>query len=193
MDDSRPSATGTTTSRYLNLTETKALLSAPDRSSWFGRRDHALLLVADPDRAARLRTHDLRMQRRHARRRAAHLNVTGKGRKRRTVTFTRESRAVLQAMAQRTPGPARGPAVPDPPRHARSAATPSSFSLAKHTALRRSAAPRSPSKTRHTARAASHQRDAAQMPTMSTSPRSHCGSDTRASRPPRSTSTPTPS
>ena len=31
---------------YLNLDEIKALLRAPDRTTWLGRRDHALLLTA---------------------------------------------------------------------------------------------------------------------------------------------------
>jgi integrase/recombinase XerD len=31
---------------YLDLDESKALLAAPDRSTWRGRRDHALLLLA---------------------------------------------------------------------------------------------------------------------------------------------------
>jgi site-specific recombinase XerD len=30
---------------YLNLTEIKALLAAPDQATWLGRRDHALLLL----------------------------------------------------------------------------------------------------------------------------------------------------
>ena len=31
---------------YLNLDEVKTLLAAPDTSTWLGRRDHALLLLA---------------------------------------------------------------------------------------------------------------------------------------------------
>ena len=31
---------------YLNLDEINALLAAPDRTSWLGRRDHAMLLTA---------------------------------------------------------------------------------------------------------------------------------------------------
>jgi integrase/recombinase XerD len=31
---------------YLNLDEVKALLGAPDRSTWLSRRDHALILLA---------------------------------------------------------------------------------------------------------------------------------------------------
>ena len=33
------------TVNYLDLDEIKALLAAPDRSTWLGRRDHALLLT----------------------------------------------------------------------------------------------------------------------------------------------------
>src|ERR1035441_3737977 len=47
---------------YLDEQEIKALLRAPDRSSWLGRRDHALLLLAiqtdlDPTQALRARAH----------------------------------------------------------------------------------------------------------------------------------------
>ena len=31
---------------YLNLDEINALLAAPDSSTWLGRRDHAMLLLA---------------------------------------------------------------------------------------------------------------------------------------------------
>ena len=35
---------------YLTDHEINALLAAPDRTTWLGRRDHALLLTSDPDR-----------------------------------------------------------------------------------------------------------------------------------------------
>jgi integrase/recombinase XerD len=41
---------------YLTPEETDALVTAPDRGSWHGRRDRALLLLR-PDRAAGLRAH----------------------------------------------------------------------------------------------------------------------------------------
>ena len=40
---------------FLADDEVDALLGAPDRDTWVGRRDHALLLVAAPDRPASLR------------------------------------------------------------------------------------------------------------------------------------------
>lgn len=38
---------------YLTRDEVKALLAAPDRTTWSGRRDHALLLTANSDEAGR--------------------------------------------------------------------------------------------------------------------------------------------
>ena len=52
-----PKRTDRTLITYLTEPEIDALLAAPDRTTWTGRRDHALLMLADPDRAARLRTH----------------------------------------------------------------------------------------------------------------------------------------
>ena len=66
---------------YLDLDEIKALLAAPDRTSWLGRRDHALLLDSDPDRAARLRAHQPARCGTSASATGAHCRVIGKGRK----------------------------------------------------------------------------------------------------------------
>ena len=79
---------------YLNLDEIKALLRAPDRTTWLGRRDHALLLTAIQTgvrvtELVTLRICDVSLAT------GAHCRVTGKGRKRRTATLTRETVAVL--------------------------------------------------------------------------------------------------
>ncbi len=80
---------------YLDPTEIKALLSTPDQNGWLGRRDHALLLTLIQtglrvSELITLRVGDLTFGT------AAYVQVTGKGRKRRTVTLTRETGAVLR-------------------------------------------------------------------------------------------------
>lgn len=79
---------------YLEPAEIKALLSAPDTGGWLGRRDHALLLTLIQtglrvSELIHLARSDVHLGT------AAHIQVTGKGRKRRTVTLTRETRTVL--------------------------------------------------------------------------------------------------
>jgi integrase/recombinase XerD len=96
---------------YLDSTETKALLNAPDRSHWLGRRDHALLLILIQtglrvSELTNLRMHDVNLAG------GAHLNVTGKGRKRRTVTLTRETKAVLQQWLKERQGEPEDPLFP---------------------------------------------------------------------------------
>jgi len=80
---------------YLNLDEIKALLAAPDRSTWLGRRDHAMLLVAvlTGVRVTELVTLTIADVTLGA---GAHIKVQGKGRKRRTTTLTPETVAVLR-------------------------------------------------------------------------------------------------
>jgi len=80
---------------YLDLPEIKALLAAPDRGTWLGRRDHALLLlmiqtgVRVPELVS-LRSGDVHLGT------GAHCRVTGKGRKKRSPTLTTETVAVLR-------------------------------------------------------------------------------------------------
>ena len=81
-------------------------------------------------------------------------------------------------MAHRTPRPARRPTVPDPPRPA---AEPLHGRAARRQARRHrgSQLPVAERQARHPAHAAPHQRHAL-LPRGSTSPRSRCGSATRA-------------
>ena len=58
---------------YLTEPELTALLAAPDRATWAGRRDHALHPARRPDRAARLRAHRAHHRRRPPRHRSARL------------------------------------------------------------------------------------------------------------------------
>jgi integrase/recombinase XerD len=80
---------------YLNLDEIKALLAAPDTSTWLGRRDHALLLLAvltgvRVTELVTLTVGDVHLGA------GAHIKVQGKGRKRRATTLTPETVAVLR-------------------------------------------------------------------------------------------------
>src|SRR5579885_815501 len=69
---------------YLTQQEVEALLSAPDRSTWSGRRDYVFLLVAVQTglrlaEMTKLQLKDLNLET------GAHIRVTGKGRKERIV------------------------------------------------------------------------------------------------------------
>lgn len=84
-----------TTICYLDQDEITALLRAPDRDTWLGRRDHALLLVAIQtglrvSELASLRIGDVSLDT------GAHCRVVGKGRKTRSAPFTAETVAVLR-------------------------------------------------------------------------------------------------
>jgi integrase/recombinase XerD len=80
---------------FLTDQEVDALLSAPDRSTWIGRRDHALLLVAIQtglrvSELTSLRCHDVELGT------GGHLRCHGKGRKDRITPLTTQASAVLQ-------------------------------------------------------------------------------------------------
>jgi integrase/recombinase XerD len=96
---------------YLNLDEVKALITAPDRSTWLGRRDHALILLAvltgvRVTELVKLRVGDISLAA------GAHIKVTGKGRKRRAVTLTPETVAVLRQWLKERQGQPEDPLFP---------------------------------------------------------------------------------
>jgi integrase/recombinase XerD len=96
---------------YLHLNEVKALLAAPDRGTWLGRRDHALLLLAVQTgvrvtELVTLRICDLSLGT------GAHIKVIGKGRKRRTATLTRETVAILRQWLTERQGQDSDPLFP---------------------------------------------------------------------------------
>lgn len=81
---------------FLTCDEVRALLDAPDKKSWTGRRDHALMLLAVQTglrltEVTGLSRHNLTLGK------AAYLQVVGKGRKERAVPLARPVSAVLQA------------------------------------------------------------------------------------------------
>jgi site-specific recombinase XerD len=81
---------------FLDHPEIDALLAAPDQRTWFGRRDHALLLVAVQ---TGLRLSELTGLQRHdvALGTGAHVRCVGKGRKERCTPLTKPTVATLKA------------------------------------------------------------------------------------------------
>jgi site-specific recombinase XerD len=81
---------------FLNRPEIDALLAAPDPRTWFGRRDHALLMVAVQ---TGLRLSELTGLQRHdvALGTGAHVRCVGKGRKERCTPLAKTTVAVLKA------------------------------------------------------------------------------------------------
>jgi site-specific recombinase XerD len=82
--------------QYLTRTEVEALLAAPDQRTWFGRRDHAFLLVAVQtglrvSEMTGLTRDDVVLDV------GAHVRVTGKGRKERCTPLARSTRIVMKA------------------------------------------------------------------------------------------------
>jgi len=81
---------------YLSRAEVDALLAAPDRSTWSGRRDHALILLAVQtglrlSELTGLQRDDLSMGT------GSHVRVIGKGRKERCTPLSKVTRTVLAA------------------------------------------------------------------------------------------------
>ena len=90
---------------FLEPNEVAALLAAPDRDRWTGRRDHAMLLLAVqtglrvPELTG-LRCGDVELGR------GAHVRCEGKGRKQRCTPLAAQTTSVLRAwLAERKGGP----------------------------------------------------------------------------------------
>ena len=80
---------------YLTPEEVDALLAAPDRSRWIGRRDHALLTLAIQTGLRVTELTSLRCQEAHLGT-GAHVQTIGKGRKQRATPLTRQTVSVLR-------------------------------------------------------------------------------------------------
>lgn len=98
---------------YLTEEEAEALLAAPDRSTWIGRRDHAMLLLA---LETGLRVSELTGLTcgAVALGTGAHVRCHGKGRKERITPLRREARAVLRAWLDEHGGAPGAPLFPGP-------------------------------------------------------------------------------
>ena len=90
--------------RFLTPPEVDALLAAPDRHTWFGRRDHAFILMAVQ---TGLRLSEITGTTRDdlVLGTGAHVRVTGKGRKERCTPLAKPTAAVLKAWLRE---PSRG-------------------------------------------------------------------------------------
>jgi site-specific recombinase XerD len=86
----------------LTRPEVEALLAAPDRRTWFGRRDHAFLLVGAQ---TGLRLSEMTSLKREdvALGVGAHVRVIGKGRKERCVPLAKPTVAMLKAWLREPP------------------------------------------------------------------------------------------
>jgi site-specific recombinase XerD len=87
---------------FLTRPEVDALLAAPDRSTWSGRRDHAFILTAAQtgfrlSEMTSLKREDLVLGA------GAHLRVIGKGRRERCTPLAKATRAVLKAWLREPP------------------------------------------------------------------------------------------
>jgi site-specific recombinase XerD len=96
---------------FLDQHEIDALLAAPDRTTWTGRRDHALLMLAIQTglRATELTTlniADIQLAG------AAHVTCEGKGRKQRITPLTRTTSAVLRVWLAERAGHLDDPLFP---------------------------------------------------------------------------------
>jgi integrase/recombinase XerD len=96
---------------YLTGEEVDALLSAPDRTHWIGRRDHSLLLLAIQtglrvSELTAVRCRDVHFGP------AAHVQVTGKGRKQRAVPLTKQTINVLRGWIRERDGQPDEPLFP---------------------------------------------------------------------------------
>lgn len=96
---------------FLRRDEIDALLAAPDRGSWFGRRDHALLVLAVQtglrvSELVGLACADVSLGS------GAHVRSHGKGRKDRATPLTTQTRDVLRGWMRERAGAAADPLFP---------------------------------------------------------------------------------
>jgi integrase/recombinase XerD len=116
---------------FLTPTEVDALLAAPDRLTWLGRRDHALLVLAIQSglrvsELTSLTIADLHLGD------GRHVRCHGKGRKERATPLTRQTVAVLRAWMRERSGAATDPVFPTRQGHPLSSDA-IQWLLAKHT------------------------------------------------------------
>ena len=96
---------------FLDEHEIAALLAAPDRSTWTGRRDHALLILAIQTGLRASELTGLNVNDAHLAG-AAHVTCEGKGRKRRTTPLTKTTSAVLRVWLDERAGHSGQPLFP---------------------------------------------------------------------------------
>lgn len=117
---------------FLSRAEVDALLAAPDQRTWFGRRDHALMLLAVQtglrlSELTSLQADDIHLGT------GAHVRVMGKGRKERCTPLSKNTRAVLTAW-MREPARTQGQPLFPNARGGRLSAHGMHYLMAKHVA-----------------------------------------------------------
>ena len=115
---------------FLSRPEVDALLAAPDQRTWFGRRDHALMLLAVQtglrlSELTSLQPEDVHLGT------GAHVRVVGKGRKERCTPLSKNTRAVLTSWL-REPTRAQGQPLFPNARGGRLSAHGMQYLVAKH-------------------------------------------------------------
>jgi site-specific recombinase XerD len=118
---------------FLVPDEVDALLAAPDRSTWIGRRDHALLLLAIQtglrvSELSRLACGDVELDT------GSHVRCHGKGRKERVTPLTTHTTAVLRVWMRERGGERIDPLFPSI-RGTQLSADAIQWLLAKHAAV----------------------------------------------------------
>jgi len=138
---------------HLTGPETDALLAAPDRTTWHGRRDHALLLTAVQTGLRLSELTGLTIQDVTTTTPGAAVHTTGKGRKQRATPLTAQTVATLRAWLPEAGGEPSGPAFPTR-RGTRMSADAVQRLVAKHAGTAATACPSITSKhvTPHTLR-----------------------------------------
>ena len=96
---------------YLTAEEVDALLAAPDRSRWIGRRDHALITLAIQTGLRVTELTSLSCQDVHLGT-GANVKTSGKGRKQRATPLTKQTVAVLRPWLQERDGNPDQPLFP---------------------------------------------------------------------------------
>jgi site-specific recombinase XerD len=117
---------------FLSRQEVDALLAAPDRRIWSGRRDHALILLAVQTGLRLSELTGLRQQDLHLGT-GAHVRVIGKGRKERCTPLSKNTKTVLAAWMKELPNSPDQPLFPNA-RGAHLSSHGVHYLLAKHVA-----------------------------------------------------------
>lgn len=97
---------------FLSRSEVDAILAAPDRRTWSGRRDHAVILLAVQtglrlSELTGLRRDDVELGT------GSHVRVIGKGRKERCTPMSKSTRAVMAAWLKEPPRALDQPVFPN--------------------------------------------------------------------------------
>ena len=98
---------------FLSRPQVDALLAAPDRETWSGRRDQAFMLTAVQTGLRLSEMTGLKREDIVATGTGAHVRVVGKGRKERRTPLAKSTRAVLKAWLREPPRGTRGVLFPN--------------------------------------------------------------------------------